>query len=292
MQIAVIDIGSNSIRYMEAEKTDSGFSFSNKETFTTRLAEGMASSGLLSDRSVERSLSVLKQLACRAKEKNLPCFCYATSAVRDAENRDAFIRRITDDTALPVEILPGEKEAALAYAGAGNCGGLIDIGGGSSQIITESFRASFPIGAVRIRDWCPSQTLSNLDTLIPLFDSTYEIPNFPEMNWTAVGGTATTLAALSLNLERYEADRVNGVVLYDEALMLLLRVLESLGDSGRAEIPLLARRHNIIMGGGFLLHYLLQRIGIRSLRISDADGLEGYAVLKLNDTVLSDPSRS
>ena len=107
-----------------------------------------------------------------------------------------------------------------------------------------------------------------------------------------MGGTATTLAAKSLNLERYEADRVNGVVLYDEALMLLLRVLESLGDSGRAEIPLLARRHNIIMGGGFLLHYLLQRIGIRSLRISDADGLEGYAVLKLNDTVLSDPSRS
>ena len=288
MKIAVIDIGSNSIRYMEAEKTDSGFSFSKKETYTTRLAEGLSATGLLSDQSVEKSLSVLTRLSARAREKNLPCFCYATSAVRDAANRDEFVRKITEQAALPVDILPGEEEAALAYAGAGKNGGLIDIGGGSSQIITESFRASFPIGAVRIRDWCPSQTLSDLDALIPLFDRTYDLPPFSETEWTAVGGTATTLGALSLNLERYDPDRVGGVVLYDEALMLLLRVLESLGDSGRSEIPLLARRHNIIMGGGYLLHYLMNRIGIRSLRISDVDGLEGYAVRKLEDIASAD----
>lgn len=284
MQIAVIDIGSNSIRYMEAEKTDSGFSFSKKETYTTRLAEGLAASGLLSGGSVEKSLAVLKQLADRAGKRNLPCFCYATSAVRDAANREEFIRRIAEQTSLPVDILPGEEEAALAYAGAGNGGGLIDIGGGSSQVITESFRASFPIGAVRIRDWCPSQTLYDLDSLIPLFDKTYDLPPFPEMEWTAVGGTATTLGALALNLEQYDPARVGSVVLYDEALLLLLHVLESMGDSGRAEIPLLARRHNIIMGGGYLLHYLMQRIGIRSLRISDRDGLEGYAVRKLTES--------
>ena len=286
MKIAVIDIGSNSIRYMEAEKTGSGFSFSKKETYTTRLAEGLSATGLLSDLPVERSLSVLKQLANRAAEKGLPCFCYATSAVRDAKNRGEFIRRITETASLPVDVLPGEEEATLAYAGAGNCGGLIDIGGGSSQIITGSFRASFPVGAVRIRDWCPSQSL------VPLFDRTYDLPSFPETEWTAVGGTATTLGALSLNLERYDPVRVGKVVLYDEALMLLLHVLESLGDSGRAEIPLLARRHNIIMGGGFLLHYLINRIGIRSLKISDTDGLEGYAVKKLTEISSPDPDRS
>lgn len=131
MKIAVIDIGSNSIRYMEAERTAQGFGFSDKTVFTTRLASGLITSGKLAEKQMKNSIDVLETLSRHAAANGLPCYCYATSAVRDASNQAAFISDVKEKTGLTIEVLSGDDEAAYARIGAGQTnGGLIDIGGG------------------------------------------------------------------------------------------------------------------------------------------------------------------
>jgi len=281
MKIAVIDIGSNSIRYMEAELTEAGFGFSDKSVYTTRLASGLINSGILSDESMQASIDVLRMLAERAKSAHLPCYCYATSAVRDAKNRNSFLSRVSTSTGLTIQILSGEDEALFARIGANETnGGLIDIGGGSSQVITESFRQSFPLGCVRIRDLCGGCDLASMQQILtPVFEKTYSVlPAFPALSWTAVGGTATTIAALSLRMQTYVAKRIRDACVSQGDLSALLLELEEMGDFGRAAHPLLTQRYDVIRGGGLILLHLMQRIGIDAIHFSDADGLEGYAM--------------
>ena len=282
-RLAAIDIGSNSIRYMEAELRASGFGFSRKEVFTTRLAQGLSESGMLSPDRMADALDVLKALSRRAADRGFPCRAYATSAVRDAGNRADFLRRAQADAGLAIDVLSGETEAALAFFGAAQSrGGLIDVGGGSTQVVTSAFSRSFPIGYVRIRDWCGGLSLVEMEkALLPRFLETYVLPPLPGGLWTAVGGTATTLAALSLGLSEYDPSALSRAALTGDALRTLLSALDAMGDAGRRRAPLLAKRHDVILGGGLVLLYLMGSIGIEELRFSDADGLEGYAMTLL-----------
>lgn len=279
MRIAVIDIGSNSIRYMEATRTESGFTFSEKSVHTTRLAEGLVESGRLSEHRMKQSLHVLQSLAERAHNNALPCFCYATSAVRDASNRDLFLADIHAHSALQVEVLSGEQEALFARLGTDDPStNLIDIGGGSSQIITDTYRKSFPIGCVRVKDMCGDASLESMrSAMYPKFFETYVIENLPRDHWTAVGGTATTLAAYSLGLTHYNANRIKEAKLSQNDLWKLLQDLDSMGSAARAKHPLLSKRHDVICCGGLILQFLMEHIGMEAIRFSDADGLEGYA---------------
>ena len=125
MQIAVIDIGSNSIRYMEAGFCESRPVFSRKEVFTTRLAAGLSESGKLSERAMQSSLCVLSTLARRAENAGLSCVAYATSAVRDANNRAEFLSAVSATAHIAVQVLSGEQEAQFAYqAATGGRGGM------------------------------------------------------------------------------------------------------------------------------------------------------------------------
>jgi len=286
MKIAVIDIGSNSIRYMEAELTEQGFGFSDKSVFTTRLAQGLISSGILAEDRMQASIEVLRSLALRAQNAGLPCYCYATSAVRDAKNQSDFLTRVLTDTELQIKVLSGNEEALYARLGAGQAqGGLIDIGGGSSQVVTSEYHRSFPLGCVRVRDLCGGKPLSAMqDLLEPIFASVYaSLPPFPRLGWTAVGGTATTLAALSLDMTHYDANKIKEASLAQQKLLDLLLRLDQMGDK-RAEHPLLLKRHDVIRGGGLILLHLMQRIGIEQINFSDADGLEGFAIKLLKST--------
>lgn len=281
MQIAVIDIGSNSIRYMEAGLCGSRPVFSRKEVFTTRLAAGLSESGKLSERAMQSSLCVLSTLARRAENAGLFCAAYATSAVRDADNRAEFLSAVSATAHIAVQVLSGEQEAQFAYqAATSGRGGMLDIGGGSTQIVAPGFQKSFPAGCVRVHDWCGERTLSEMRAMLkPRFAELYTLPSdLPSDPWTAVGGTATTLAALFSGMSDYDPSGIQNVVLTPCALLALLERLDALGDAGRAAIPLLKERHDVILSGGAILLYLMERLSMPSLRFSDADGLEGYAV--------------
>ena len=282
-----IDVGSNSIRCMDAAGTVRAPQFSEKRVFTTRLAEGLTETDRLSEARMRQSLGVLSMLAEEARAAGLPLRAYATSAVRDAANRDAFLRPAEALLGRAVDVLSGTEEAALAFRAATNDtgGGMLDIGGGSTQAVCPPYAASFPLGCVRARDRFLEAPFDALyASMLPLLTETYAaLPAFPPCAWTGVGGTITTLGALLNGLDTYDRARVHGCSIRRGAQLGKLAELADMGDASRAAIPLLAARHDVILHGGALLAYLMARVGCDMLRVSDTDGLEGYALTLLPD---------
>ena len=102
---------------------------------------------------------------------------------------------------------------------------------------------------------------------------------FPRMyaeNWMGVGGTITTLGALSLGLAEYDKAKVSAHVLAREEIEALAKRLFDMGDGGRRNHPLLVDRHDVIIPGALLLLFVMRGAGVARLAVSDADGMEGY----------------
>lgn len=282
MKLGIIDIGSNSVRTMKAESDEAGISlrYAPKQTHTTRLAEGLIETGCLSEERMALSLDVIRSFyyECIAEDRRV--FAYATSATRDAKNRTDFTSRITALPGLSLSVLSGEEEATLAFLVAGGENvGLIDIGGGSTQISTATFRKSFPMGCVRARDIAPDDSIDTVrEKLLPVLDSLFTFPDAVPARWVGIGGTITTLGALTQRLCVYDRGIVNNIVLTSDGLTALLKRLSDMGDDARSKMPLLSKRHNVILQGGTILLYVLGRLGIASLTVSETDGMEGFAV--------------
>jgi exopolyphosphatase/guanosine-5'-triphosphate,3'-diphosphate pyrophosphatase len=285
----VIDIGSNSIRYLHAAVTPLGITaVERKSLITTRLAQGLDTAGELGVEPMHRSLDAVRAFAAISREKATPfLFAYATSAVRDAKNGSAFCERVQRETGIRIDVLPGEQEAHLAYIGAvGRArGGLIDIGGGSAQIMTAEDAYSFPIGCVRVKD--RFSTLQELLLGLPawLDERLQPFPAIRQPRWTGVGGTITTFAALQAGLQDYDPAAVSREIITPEGLDGLLGRLDELGD-GRRSHPLLKDRHDVILQGGSVLRELMRRLAIQQLCVSDSDGMEGY-LLAQTDRILN-----
>lgn len=147
--VAVIDIGSNSIRYAAGRN-------GKKLVITTRLGSGLAQTGRLDEERMEKSISVISALASNARHSGYIPFAYATSAVRDASNKAEFVNRLKQKCGITVDVLSGEREAQYAFEAACNssdgCSALIDIGGASMQIAEAKSKVSYPIGCVRGKD--------------------------------------------------------------------------------------------------------------------------------------------
>ena len=276
-RIAIIDIGSNSVRYMEAERTENGVRSFDKVLNTTRLAEGQDENRRLMPEPVRRTAEAVLAFAALAEERGIPAFAYATSALREASNREALLDRIGN--VVPLAILSGAEEGAMAYrAATGGSGTLLDIGGGSFQIVRRSSAFSAPIGAVRFHDRMADGTPDALlDALRPWADGYLENPEPAQKPVRGVGGTITTLGALLLGMTTYDRAAITAACITPDALKMLLEELYRMG-ARRAEHPLLKRRHNIILQGGTILRYLMERLRIETLSPCDHDGMEGYAM--------------
>ncbi len=282
VRAAVIDIGSNSIRYFNATVTPQGVAaFAPKHLITTRLAEGILQTGCLQEAAMERSLlAILKFCALAAEHGTQTVYAYATSAVRDAKNRDAFLGRVRQACNIKVDVLSGVEEARLAYLGATGQfgGGLIDIGGGSAQVIAPNLAHSAPIGCVRAKELCTGLTQEEVPQAIEAWlNQTIKdkLTGIEEQRWTGVGGTITTLGALQAGLAEYDSLRVNHETLAQEDVLSLYERLLAMGEA-RRQHPLLTDRHDIILFGALILYGLMRRLDIDMLHVSDADGMEGY----------------
>ncbi len=281
IKAAIVDIGSNSLRYMEGV-CDKGAVRSNmKLLVTTRLAEGLVSTGRLKHENMLNSIEVLSEFKDRASKNGLPVYAYATSAVRDAENGCEFIALARSSTGLDIDLLSGEREAEYSYIGAtGGRGGLIEIGGGSFQIAAGPYRASYPMGCVRAKDFVLAESaVRNFSTQRRALElKLYELADRPSKKvdtWTGVGGSITTLGALSAGLTEYDSNIVNNAVLTKESVEAMISGLEAMGEC-RAAHPLLAQRHDVILYGAVILAFLIHLLDINSINVSDRDGMEGY----------------
>lgn len=268
---AVIDIGSNTVRYLGAD--------GKKQLVTTRLAGGLVNTGMLEEEAMEKSLAAVETFVRLAHGEGLLPRAYATSAVRDAKNAAVFLEALRERLGVEADVLSGEREADYAVLGArAGEGGLVDVGGGSSQLSFLGYRASFPLGCVRAKDLVSDETSFEgmREALERAAGSIFRFPRIFIDRWTGVGGTVTTLAALSLGLAQYDTEAVNACLLTRKAVEETARALHCAGGAARAAHPLLQDRHDVIVPGALVLLILMRGMAIGALRVSDADGMEGY----------------
>lgn len=276
---AVIDIGSNSVRLMFV--ADGKILYKTLEI--TRLGEGLAVSGSLQPAAIGRSAEAVAQFYTRAQREGAQQIrAFATAAVRSAKNGDEFVEAVRALCGLEVEVISGEEEAEIGILGAlGNAdGGIIDIGGASTEIIVQQggkilYEKSVNVGVVRLKDVC-GDDIGKLATYTNA--AAYEFHEVPKARMRAIGGTATSLAAIALGLKEYDSAAVTGYVLTEESLLSAVEYLANNIPERVAEetcVPL--KRAEVLLGGGIWLMQLLRNLELDGVIVSDADNLEGFA---------------
>lgn len=274
---AIIDIGSNSVRLM----LWAGGKILSKSLKTTRLGENLALLGALSEDAIERTAHAVEEFAESARSRGAQVFAFATAAVRSSTNGNRFVERVKELSGLDVDVVSGEREAQLALFGAlgEEDGGVIDIGGASTEIVARergavTFLRSLPLGAVRIRDAC-GEDREAMNRFIER-EFCFPAPKLPD-RCIVIGGTATALAALKLGLEPYDPEKVDGCPLtLCEAGELADRLLSLPVEARRSLKGMDVRRADIIAGGAYLLKTVMQKLRLKCVSVSDRDNLEGY----------------
>ena len=282
--LAILDIGSNSVRFAFLTRGDDGAFFvpgGRKDICITRLGKGLDKTGRLSPVPMADTVAACRRFCDKAEAAGSPVFAYATSAVRDALNRQELLGALKDVCPdMPVFLLTGEEEGRLAYAGAmsGQAGTLLDVGGGSAQAVTPHWAVSFPTGCVRAQDLCSEDALPRMrDVIYTWLNDRVTLPGPASAPFVGVGGTITTLGALLLQQSRYDGSKLSTLRLTPELLNALLIRLSALGDERRSQMPLLVRRHDVILQGGLILSWFMEALHIKFLTPTDRGGMEGFA---------------
>ena len=291
-----IDIGTNSFRLLVAEVRDGCLLPLAHDLVTVRLGEGLGVSGLLAPAAMLRAETALTRftgiMAAYPLHSVRAC---ATHAVRTATNREEFRQRVKGLTGLAIEVLSGEEEARLALLGALSALPesqrrypmlLVDVGGGSSEVVlqatdgSEPRMISLPLGAVGLTEEFGADREAMREkiraTLTPALRGIAERGLLgQDCLLVASGGTATSLAALALGLDRYDAQQVQNYPLSQAALPRLVAWLATLSSGERNALPGLADgRGEIIVAGAEILQELQEALASPVL-VSDAGLLEG-----------------
>lgn len=282
MKTAVIDIGSNSVRLMLRADGKTLF----KKLTTTRLGEGIAFTRTLGAEAMERTARAVCAFYEEGMASGARVCAFATAAVRSAKNGDAFRALVKERCGLEIDVVSGEEEALLAINGAlgGGDGGVLDVGGASSEVCFRLggkivFSVSLNVGAVRLYDLCGDERekLAPVvrEAISPLCGQTFR------GRFCAVGGTATTLAALKLGLKEYDGEKVQDLRLTRGEVNSLSEKLLSLTAEGRKSlVGMDERRADIIAGGAYLIAEIMRTLDLSELYVSDRDNLEGYLTLR------------
>ena len=284
MKISAIDVGSNSVRLMVMADGKTLY----KQLDTTRLAEGLAGSGVLKPEAIERTARAVQIFAAAAELNGAGTpYVFATAAVRSSKNGADFVARVKALTGIDVDVLSGEEEAACGILGAlrGRDGGIIDLGGASTEITLQQggktlYSKSVNIGTVRLFDMA-GQDRSALQAAIDNSLNGYGALSLDGNDIYGIGGTATSLAALYHELEKYDPKVVEGTVLTREWLCAEAEKLLSLTvEERRALRGMEPRRADVIAGGCLLMYSILNRFNADRITVSESDNLEGYVLLK------------
>lgn len=283
MKFSVIDIGSNSVRLMIMSDGKSLL----KTIDTTRLGERIAVNGFLLDEAMERTVLAIKRFRIFSSEYGVEkIYAFATAAVRSASNKEIFIDRVKKECGIDIEVISGEEEAVIGLNGAvgKNDGGILDVGGASSELVFRkdgqvAYRKSLDIGAVRLFDLCGrdgSKLISAIDEKIGEYgDVTLPVDLY------GIGGTATSLAAVKLKLKDYDPEKVNGCILYSEEIREIADNLLTISVKEITEkFCLNEKRAEIIAGGAMLVYRIMKKINVKKIIVSESDNLEGYAAVK------------
>ncbi len=286
MRVAAVDLGTNTTRLLVADVGAGRVDEVHRETRITRLGEGVDARGRLLPLPIARVRNALadyrRTLERLGAERTL---AVATSAVRDAENGEAFLGEIEWSYGFATRLVTGEEEAELTRRGVDPTPGtlVVDIGGGSTELIVDDFHASLDIGAVRYTerflhsDPPNAQELNNCTRAVDAILD--DCPELEAQSAIGVAGTVTTLAALDLSLEHYDRERVHAHRLTTAGARTQLERLAALPLRERRELPAMEPdRAPVIVAGAVILVSILDRFGFDEIEVSERDILDGIAL--------------
>lgn len=305
-RVAAIDIGTNTVLMLIAEARDGELRAVEDHARITRLGYRVDQTRRLDEQAMERTLAVLAEYSGRIRELGVTrVAAVATSAARDADNGGEFRERARRILGATVDVAPGAREAILTFRGA--LGGLdvqrgasvavIDVGGGSTEVVVGQaegaivFAHSYNVGSVRLTERCVSSdppTTAELEAIREDVRRAYSDPPPPTGPFTAVvaiAGTATSFAAIDLELERYEDAPPHGhrmSLVRIEALAARLAALPV--EERRRTTGLEPKRADVIVAGGIVLAEAARALGAAIITVSDR-GVRWGLALELTETM-------
>lgn len=289
MRVGVVDIGTNSMRLLVTD----GVEESGRWVEVTGLGKGVDASGKLERDAVDRTIDVLERFGevmdRQAVEKRA---AIATSATRDADNREEFLERAELALGVRPEMIRGDREGELAYAGvtADLVGGpyvVSDIGGGSTEFVSAAATVSLDVGSVRLTDRVLTdrpaskeqieQATAHVAELFSGIDAAGEL--------VGVAGTWTSLAGIDLGLPAYDRERIHRYRLAREAVDDLVEHLAGMTLEETAAIPSLEPgRAPVILAGALIAGGVMKTLDADAATVSERDSLDGLAMELLDVT--------
>jgi exopolyphosphatase/guanosine-5'-triphosphate,3'-diphosphate pyrophosphatase len=300
-RLAVIDLGSNSFRLVVFQAGEGWWRRTDEIYEPVRIGQGLMATGRLGEEPIERALATLDVFAhfCRASDLGAELVdAVATSAIRDAENADAFLALARERFGMPIRVLSREQEARYGYLAAVNSttladGCVLDLGGGSMQLVQVAGRAaqesgSWRLGTVRMSErFLPPngpakrRQLSELREYIgaELAGTTWLErlrKASPSGRLVGIGGTVRNLAAAAQRAAGLPSNGVQGMVIGVEALEELTERLAALPAAERASVPgVKPARADLILAGAVVVREALRAGGFEALETTEAGLREG-----------------
>jgi exopolyphosphatase/guanosine-5'-triphosphate,3'-diphosphate pyrophosphatase len=304
MRVAAIDCGTNSIRLLVADVVDNRLLDVRRRMEIVRLGQGVDRTGRIDREALRRTLTTLQSYAAEIEQLDVERVrMVATSATRDASNRNAFVAGVREILGIEPEIITGDEEAALSFIGAtrelatGSPFLVVDIGGGSTEFVLGATAViasvSVDIGCVRLterhlRDDPPTE--QQVAAAAADVDSGLEavwavVPVGEARTLVGLAGSVTTVAAMALELPAYDEDRIHHARVSQMDVIRVSERLLAMSHHERAKLPFMhPGRVDVIAAGALLLARLMRRFKFPEVLVSEHDILDGIAWSLVGDS--------
>jgi exopolyphosphatase/guanosine-5'-triphosphate,3'-diphosphate pyrophosphatase len=311
-RFATIDIGTNTVLLLVAERRAGAFAPVVERAEITRLGRGVDGTGRLHADAIRDTVEVLARFAAEARGLGAQDIaCVTTSAARDAANGSDFFEAARGAAGLVPEVIPGEEEARLVWASAWSDFGagsealtVVDVGGGSTEVCVGTgpmprARRSVQIGAVRLTERVAPPDPPDATALAALRQGAAEAlqgaaelgTHPPRGRLVGVAGTVTTLAAVESALPVYDAGVVHGAELSRPALEGLYARMGALTTAQRAQLPgMEPKRADVIVAGCAIVLEAMRLLGFDRLTVSDRGVRWGLLYDRFGDDLSVDRS--
>ncbi len=304
-RVAAVDCGTNSIRLLVADlDPETGTETEiERRMEIVRLGQGVDATGRLADEALERTFAACDRYAEAIRGHGAEQVRFvATSATRDASNRDAFVAGVRERLGVEPEVISGHEEAELSFRGATSALAtaavahdtpylVVDIGGGSTEFVlgtgTVEAARSVDVGCVRMTErhlQSDPPTLAqvtaarrDIDAAIDLAAQTVDLSRAKTL--VGLAGSVTTIAAIALGLEEYDRARVHLSRIPAEVIRQTAADLLAMSHAQRAALPVIhPGRVDVIAAGALILAQIVERLGLPELVVSEHDILDGIAL--------------
>lgn len=290
LRTAAIGIGSNSLRMLVADVDGEKLQRLERYREGLRVFAALDAQRRISPAMLNQAAESIATFAKEAAEwKAEEIHLFATSAVRDASNADAFAKTIFDRTGLVLRVCSGDEEAELSFLGAtrGRPSGMIDIGGGSTELVVGDEKAictgvSLQMGAVRLFRMLPANDATSAHKVIDyacslLAPYAADYSAYPAQEWIGAGGTFTTTAAFVQRKPWDDRTNIHGFALTHQDVLAAIDMLAPMPLEERKQLSFLQpQRADIIVHGLCILYACMQELRLDKIVVSEYGNLEGY----------------